>query len=160
MAKVKTAIEVCFHQPPMNNETVPYFINCLPTPTYCSVADGSSDVFQDSYTWKDKNGVIRRTYYRPPADYTQESQPTKKASQQTVQQNKVELYVTSWCPYCKKATQFFDSRGIRYKAYDIEKGAKAAARQRKLDSRKGVPFAMINGTAIHGYSPESYAGAL
>jgi glutaredoxin len=111
------------------------------------------------YTWKDKNGVTHRTYYRPPAEYTQKSQ-SSTSSQQTAQQNRVDLYVTSWCPYCKKARQFFDSRGIKYKAYDIEKDAKAAARQRKLDSRKGVPFAVINGTAIHGYSPERYASAL
>jgi glutaredoxin len=112
------------------------------------------------YTWKDKNGKIHRTYYRPPAEYTQEGQASNQSSQQTTQQNKVELYVTSWCPYCKKARQFFKSRGIKYKAYDIEKDAKAAARQRKLDSRKGVPFAVINGIKIHGYSPENYASAL
>jgi glutaredoxin len=111
------------------------------------------------YTWKDKNGVVRRTYYKPPAEYTQKSE-SAQSSQQTVQQNKVELYVTSWCPYCIKARQFFKSRGIKYRAYDIEKDAKAAARQRKLDSKKGVPFAVINGTKIHGYSPERYASAL
>ena len=33
----------------------------------------------------------------------------------------VELYITSWCPYCKKAIEYFESRGIKYKAYDIEK---------------------------------------
>ena len=104
------------------------------------------------YTWKDKTGKIHRTYYPPPEEYAQKNQ--------TVQQNQVELYVTSWCPYCKKAREFFTSRGIKYRAYDIEKDAKAAARQRKLDSRKGVPFAVINGIKIHGYSPESYASAL
>ncbi len=107
---------------------------------------------QKLYTWKDKNGVVRRTYYPPPKKHANKSQ--------TAEQNQVELYVTSWCPYCKKARQFFESKGIAYKVYDIEKDSKAAARKRKLDSKKGVPFAIVNGTAIHGYSAERYAGAL
>lgn len=68
--------------------------------------------------------------------------------------------MTSWCPYCKKARQFFKSKGIKCKVYDIEKDAKAAARQRKPDSKKGVPFAVVIGVRIHGYSPENYARAL
>jgi len=104
------------------------------------------------YTWTDKNGAVQRTYYPPPKEYVKKSQPAV--------QNQVELYVTSWCPYCKKARQFFDSKGIAYRAYDIEKDATAAARKRELDSQNGVPFAIINGTAIHGYSPKSYESAL
>ncbi len=113
------------------------------------------------YTWTDKNGVVRRTYYPPPADYAKRSKPAKKSSSQRIaQQNQVELYVTSWCPYCKQAKQFFKSKGISYKAYDIEKDAQAAARKKQLDAKRGVPFAIVNGTAIHGYSPQRYTSAL
>jgi len=98
------------------------------------------------YTWTDKTGIVRRTYYPPPVDQ--------------VRKNQVELYVTSWCPYCKKAIQYFQSKGIAYKAYDIEKDKQAAARKQELDSRSGVPFAVINGKRIHGYAPKSYAKAL
>ena len=31
--------------------------------------------------------------------------------------HKVELYTTSWCPYCKKARDFFRSRGISFTEY-------------------------------------------
>lgn len=72
----------------------------------------------------------------------------------------VELYVTSWCPYCKKAAQFFRSRGIPYTVYDIEKDKNAALRKYHLDSSNGVPFALINGQAIQGYSAEAYERAL
>jgi glutaredoxin len=72
----------------------------------------------------------------------------------------VELYVTSWCPYCKQATQFFRSRGIPFTAYDIERDKGAAQRKRQLDNRNGVPFALINGKAIHGFSAEAYERAL
>ncbi len=74
--------------------------------------------------------------------------------------HKVELYVTSWCPYCNKAKAYLDQQGVEYRLYDIEKDAKAAKRKKRLDTRKGVPFAMINGVAIHGWSEAAYAKAL
>ena len=73
---------------------------------------------------------------------------------------KVELYITTWCPYCQKAMKFFESRGISFTAYDIEKDQDAARRKNQLDSRRGVPFALINGIPIHGYSEQAYLRAL
>ncbi|MGD8382367.1 MAG: glutaredoxin domain-containing protein, partial [Syntrophobacterales bacterium] len=73
---------------------------------------------------------------------------------------KVELYTTSWCPYCQKARDFFRSRGISFTEYDIEKDKAAAARKNRLDKKKGVPFAMINGRGIHGWSAAAYEQAL
>ena len=72
----------------------------------------------------------------------------------------VELYVTSWCPYCNKARNYFQSRGIPFKVYDIEKDKRAAERKKRLDYRKGVPFAVINGQRIHGYAVSAYEKAL
>jgi len=74
--------------------------------------------------------------------------------------NQVELYVTSWCPYCRQAIDFFRSRGIYYVLYDIERDDNAARRKKELDPRKGVPFAVINGVKIHGFSEEAYKKAL
>lgn len=115
------------------------------------------------YTWTDRTGKVRRTYYPPPADQVLQEQATTQkptTTKKSIKQNQVELYITSWCPYCKKAIQYFKSRGISYKVYDIEKDRNAAARKNKLDYKSGVPFAVVNGTGIHGYSPEGYGKAL
>lgn len=73
----------------------------------------------------------------------------------------VELYSTSWCTYCQKARQFFRERGISFTEYDIEKDPDAAYRKQQLDSAgRGVPFAVINGHRIHGYSEPLYLQAL
>lgn len=72
----------------------------------------------------------------------------------------VELYVTDWCPYCRQAIKFFQSRGIPVTVYDIEKDRAAALRKNELDSRRGVPFAVINGKKIHGFSEQAYQRAL
>jgi glutaredoxin len=114
------------------------------------------------YTWTDRSGKIRRTYYPPPADQVQKKGRSQqiRASKHAVRQHQVEIYTTSWCPYCKKAINFFKSQGISYTVYDIEKDRQAAVRKQKLDSRKGVPFVVVNGKKIHGYAPEAYKAAL
>lgn len=73
---------------------------------------------------------------------------------------KVELYVTSWCPYCKQAENFFRSEGIPFTAYDIEKDSRAAQRKGELDSSSGIPLVIINGQKILGFSERAYREAL
>lgn len=88
---------------------------------------------------------------------TTSSIPSQSAIRKSAQ---VELYTTSWCFYCKKAREFFRSKGIPFTEYDIEKDKKAARRKRKLDKSGGVPFAVINGKGIHGFSKAAYERAL
>jgi glutaredoxin len=72
----------------------------------------------------------------------------------------VEIFTTSWCPYCKQAIKFLKDNRIPYVAYDIEKDSKAAKRRDSLSPRQGVPFAIINGKKIYGYSAQVYSEAL
>ena len=138
------------------------------------------------YKWEDENGNINITDYPPPTKSAknievhksdQESGDVSPSTQETGQtQSKaassrdadvrprknhdVILYITSWCPYCKMAKEFFKSRNIYFTEYDIEKDRDAAERKKRLDSKSGVPFAIINGQQIHGYSPSAYERAL
>ena len=72
----------------------------------------------------------------------------------------VELYTTSWCHYCKKAKEFLESEGVTYTEYDVEKDKEAAKRKAELGGGRGVPFAVINGQKIYGFSKSSYERAL
>ena len=72
----------------------------------------------------------------------------------------VEIYTTSWCAYCAKAKQFFRSKGIEFAVYDIEKDENAARRMMAMTSKRAVPFVVINGHGIQGYSEEAYQAAL
>ncbi len=78
----------------------------------------------------------------------------------TVNAPTVEIYETSWCGYCKKAKNFFRSRGIEFTVYDIEKDRDAARRMMAFTTRKAVPFVVINGHGIQGYSEQAYKLAL
>ncbi len=68
----------------------------------------------------------------------------------------VELFSTSWCGYCKLAKQYLSSHGIPFQEYDVEKDPSAAARARRLGWTGGVPFAMINGKPVSGFSQRLY----
>jgi glutaredoxin-like YruB-family protein len=72
----------------------------------------------------------------------------------------VELYVTNWCGYCKKARAYLRSQGISFKEYDIERDPRAARRMAKLNSRGGVPVAVINGETLIGFYQPAYEKAL
>lgn len=72
----------------------------------------------------------------------------------------IELYVTSWCPYCKMAEAYLDKQGVDYQKYDVEKDKEAARRMYRLAGGGGIPFAVINGVAIKGWVEEAYANAL
>jgi len=74
--------------------------------------------------------------------------------------HKVELYTAKWCRYCKKARAFFRSRKIAFTEYDIDKDKAASRRMKKKYKARGVPFAVINGHRIQGFSKTAYKKAL
>jgi glutaredoxin len=143
-------------------------------------------VSAEYYKWEDENGNINITNYPPPTkaaknvkvhasdpesnDVTPSAQeptpkepkaaPSREVELKPGRSHDVELYVTSWCPYCKMAKEFFNSRNIYFTEYDIEKDRNAAERKKRLDPNGGVPFAVINGQQIRGFSQSAYERAL
>jgi glutaredoxin len=72
----------------------------------------------------------------------------------------IEIFVTDWCPYCRKATSFLGGKGKAFKEYNVERDESAAKRFLKQNPRGGVPFAQICGEQVLGFSPEAYEQAL
>ena len=72
---------------------------------------------------------------------------------------KVEIFVTSWCPYCRKLESFLKSHDIPYTRYDIEADAKGAQIFDKIGGT-GVPVSRVGNEVIHGYDPERILEAL
>ena len=87
---------------------------------------------------------------KPDGDVQSENAPARE----------VELYITRSCMYCKMAADFLRSKGVPFKWYDIERDREAALRKMQMDPKPGVPFAVINGFRIHGFSVEAYEKAL
>lgn len=74
-------------------------------------------------------------------------------------QPEVVLYATSWCPYCAKARDFFQSHQIKYVEYDIEHDAAAQKAYREVNGR-GVPVVLVGDEVIHGYDPQTMSQLL
>ena len=72
----------------------------------------------------------------------------------------VELYTTTWCPWCKKAREYFNTRGIAFTERDIEKATGAREKKYGLDRDKRVPVAIIGDRLVRGYAPAQYQAAL
>lgn len=126
------------------------------------------------YKWVDSEGKTHFTDAKPAdaaaaqkIDLVEESLPPPHQAQASTQPQKtvvapqVDLYVTSWCPYCKKAIAFLQSNDIAFNVYDIEQDPAAAERKRALDpDYAGIPLAVINGVQIQGFDVEEYSQAL
>lgn len=139
----------------------------------CLIGLSTSVASATIYRWVDANGTVTFRDTPPPVGTNAEivevapSMSTGEVSQQgngkksgttAAQQrnNSVEIYVTSWCPYCKQAEAFLRRNNIPFSAYDVEKDAAAAQRKNRLAGSSGVPFALINGTPVSGFSEARY----
>lgn len=123
----------------------------------------------EGYKWTDANGKSHFSGSKPanPASIentaylenkTPESDPADNGDQAAPQ---VDIYVTSWCPYCKKAMAFLHKNNIAFNAYDIEQDIDAATRKKTLDpGYRGIPLAVVNGVTIRGFSDAAYQQAL
>lgn len=64
---------------------------------------------------------------------------------------KVQMFSTVWCGYCKKAKTYFKSQGIGFVEYDIENDALAKRRYDALGG-KGVPVILVGTKRMNGFS--------
>lgn len=124
------------------------------------------------YKWVDDEGKTHFAGNKPvgPATtqtFTPSEEPAApgiqaaKQPQEAISTLQVDLYVTSWCPYCKKAIAFLRGNNIAFNLYDIEQDAAAAERKKALDPNyEGIPLAVINGVKIRGFAEGEYRRAL
>lgn len=71
----------------------------------------------------------------------------------------VEVFVTDWCPYCRKLESFLKKKKIPYARYDVERDAEGARLYTELGG-VGVPFSRVNGRIVRGYDPDAVNAAL
>lgn len=63
----------------------------------------------------------------------------------------VEIYTTMLCPYCSRAKQLLEARGVQYKEFDVMTDGKLRAEMReRAGGRTSVPQIFINGQHVGG----------
>ena len=72
---------------------------------------------------------------------------------------KVDIFVTSWCPYCRKLEGFLKQSGIDYTRHDVEKD-RGSAQEFESFGGEGVPVTRVGETIVRGYAPQEILAAL
>ncbi|MGH8289249.1 MAG: glutaredoxin 3 [Steroidobacteraceae bacterium] len=63
---------------------------------------------------------------------------------------KVVMYATSWCPYCARARQLLEAKGVALEEIDIETRPEARQEMTARSGRGSVPQIFIAGTHVGG----------
>ncbi|MEE9448118.1 MAG: glutaredoxin domain-containing protein [Arenicellales bacterium] len=77
------------------------------------------------------------------------------SNRESTYQDKVVMYSTSWCGYCKQARRHFQANNIDYIEFDIEKNRKAKRAYDKLGGR-GVPVILVGNQRMNGFNKASF----
>ena len=133
------------------------------------------------YRWKDKDGNIVISSTPPPPGIKWEKRKIEEARQnpKTIEGNsakpvgqatiekrpyediKVVMYVTDWCPVCKKARVFLNSLGVNLVEYDVDKDPQRRQEWlRKVGEKRGVPTIDIEGIILQGLYSEKILAAI
>lgn len=64
---------------------------------------------------------------------------------------KVLMYTTSWCPYCTRARQLFQQKGVPFTEIDVEDVPGARDEMRQRSGRNTVPQIFIGELHLGGY---------
>jgi glutaredoxin 3 len=62
----------------------------------------------------------------------------------------VEMYLTQWCPYCRRARALLQSKGVQALEIDIEAEPGRRAEMIKRSGRRTVPQIFIDGRHVGG----------
>lgn len=118
----------------------------------------------DIYKWRDENGKIHFGD-RPPV--TEESTPVtvrpnvyqareiEVISGTGSSREKVVMYSTKRCGYCKQARQYFKRNAIPYAEYDVETSQKGKRDYKKMGGT-GVPIILVGQRRMNGFSEAGF----
>jgi glutaredoxin len=135
-------------------------------------------IYSQVYKWRDKDGNLVVSMSPPPPGVKSEKQNVSQAANsnndgtgkhsiqdvELARENrdiKVIMYMTDWCPYCRKAAKFLDSIGANWTQYDIEKDSdKNEEYLAKGKGETGVPLIDVEGILLRGFSEAGIKEAL
>jgi glutaredoxin len=112
------------------------------------------------YKWVDESGNVHFTDSPPKDKITEEVTLQINSYSSTevttidgviVPGNRVVMYSTSRCGYCKKARRHFRKKRIAFHEYDIEKSGKGKRDFKSLKG-SGVPIILFGDKRINGFS--------
>jgi len=73
---------------------------------------------------------------------------------------KVKVYTTPTCPWCKKTKEFLKEKNIAFQNFDVSSNEKAREEMFEKSGQSGVPVIEIGDKIIVGFNPEAIEKAL
>ena len=64
---------------------------------------------------------------------------------------KVEIYTTTWCPYCHAAKSLLQEKGVAFEEVNAEDPEVRSAMVQRANGRRTVPQIFIGDTHVGGY---------
>jgi len=65
--------------------------------------------------------------------------------------SKVQIYSTTWCPYCDAAKSLLETKGVAYDEIDVTDPTLRMEMMQRAHGRRTVPQIFVGGTHIGGY---------
>ncbi len=63
----------------------------------------------------------------------------------------VKIYSTKVCPYCVRAKQLLESKGVKYEEVYVDTNMELMREMMELSGRRSVPQIFINGQSMGGF---------
>ncbi len=63
----------------------------------------------------------------------------------------VQIYTTSWCPYCQAAKRLLKSKNIEFEEIDIEAQGISREKLAEITGGRSVPQIVVDGEPIGGF---------
>jgi glutaredoxin 3 len=87
-------------------------------------------------------------WYSMPAPYFE----TNTEKHYVNSEEKVVMYTTQWCPYCKKAREFLTLNNITFDERDIENGSEETKSLYRSLEKEGIPQIIIGNKIFSGFN--------
>lgn len=117
------------------------------------------------YSWTDENGQL---HYGDSPQESDKAEPITLEinsyeavtyeplpSTEATENDRVIMYATSWCGYCKKARAYFRNNRINFVEYDIENDRHAKRRYDRLGAT-GIPVILFGKNRMNGFSASRF----
>jgi glutaredoxin 3 len=65
-------------------------------------------------------------------------------------ESKIVVYLTGWCPYCARALDLLERKGVTFEAINIDERPEARAEMMARSGRRTVPQIFIGETHVGG----------
>jgi glutaredoxin 3 len=65
--------------------------------------------------------------------------------------SRIQVFLTSWCPYCRRAVELLRSKGQEFEAIDVEAEPERRDEMTRRAGRSSVPQIFIGSTHVGGY---------